>query len=41
MSSEYPLKHIRLQQLYEAGFNVADFACWAQASSTPKNYGHF
>lgn len=21
----YPLKHIRLQQLYEAGFNVADF----------------
>lgn len=25
MASEYPLKHVRLQQLYEAGFNIADF----------------
>ncbi|MBI2064153.1 MAG: hypothetical protein HYT66_00340 [Candidatus Yanofskybacteria bacterium] len=24
-SFDYPLKHIRLQQLYEAGFNIADF----------------
>lgn len=24
----YPLKHIRLQQIYEAGFNVADFICF-------------
>lgn len=27
-SAEYPLKHIRLQQLVEAGFNVADFLCF-------------
>ncbi len=31
MSSEYPLKHIRLQQLYDAGFNIADFVHWAPA----------
>jgi len=24
----YPHKHVRLQQLYEAGFNVADFVCF-------------
>lgn len=28
-SQEYPLKHIRLRQLYEAGFNIADFIHWA------------
>lgn len=28
MASEYPLKHVRLQQLYEAGFNIADFVCF-------------
>jgi hypothetical protein len=27
-SNEYPLKHVRLQQIYEAGFNVADFICF-------------
>lgn len=27
-SSEYPLKHTRLQQLSEAGFNIADFICF-------------
>lgn len=29
MSSEYLLKHVRLQQLHDAGFNIADFVCWA------------
>jgi len=28
MSSEYPLKHTRLEQLHQAGFNVADFICF-------------
>ncbi len=28
-SVEYPLKHIRLEQLYKAGFNIADFICFA------------
>lgn len=28
MPSEYPLKHLRLQQLSDAGFNVADFICF-------------
>ncbi len=27
-SQEYPLKHIRLQQLSDAGFNVANFICF-------------
>ena len=27
-NSEYPLKHVRLEQLYDAGFNVADFICF-------------
>lgn len=35
MSSEYPLKHIRLKQLHEAGFNVADFVCWAPGQLNP------
>ncbi len=29
MSSEYPLKHVRLQQLHNAGLNVSDFICFA------------
>ncbi len=29
MFEEYPLKHVRLQQLEDAGLNVADFICWA------------
>lgn len=28
MSSEYPLKYVRLQQLYDAGLNIADFICF-------------
>ncbi len=28
MSDEYPLKHIRLQQLHDAGFNIVDFICF-------------
>lgn len=29
MSSEhYPPKHVRLEQIYEAGFNIADFICF-------------
>lgn len=28
MSAEYPLKHIRLQQLYDFGLNVANFICF-------------
>src|SRR3989344_8198716 len=24
----YPLKHVRLQQTFEAGFNIADFVCF-------------
>lgn len=27
-SSIYPLKHVRLEQIYEAGFNIADFICF-------------
>ena len=27
-SVTYPLKNVRLQQLYDAGFNIADFVCW-------------
>lgn len=27
-SQEYPLKHVRLEQLHQAGFNVADFICF-------------
>lgn len=27
-SLEYPLKHARLEQLHQAGFNVADFICF-------------
>ncbi len=27
-SSEYPLKHVRLEQLHKSGFNVADFICF-------------
>ncbi|OGM98052.1 MAG: hypothetical protein A2915_01345 [Candidatus Yanofskybacteria bacterium RIFCSPLOWO2_01_FULL_41_34] len=27
-SREYPLKHVRLEQLSSAGFNVADFICF-------------
>ncbi|OGN07345.1 MAG: hypothetical protein A3B86_01155 [Candidatus Yanofskybacteria bacterium RIFCSPHIGHO2_02_FULL_38_22b] len=28
MSAEYPLKDIRLQQLHDSGFNVANFLCF-------------
>ncbi len=27
-NQEYPLKHVRLAELYKAGFNVADFICF-------------
>jgi len=27
-SQEYPLKHVRLEQLHQAGFNVANFICF-------------
>jgi len=27
-SQEYPLKHVRLEQLHKAGFNIADFICF-------------
>ena len=35
MHSEYPLKHVRLQQLHDADFNVADFVCWAPNQLDP------
>lgn len=41
MSSEYPLKHERLSQLYKAGFNVADFACWAPGQLNPAELKRF
>lgn len=28
MTNEYPLKHVRLQQLHDSGLNVADFICF-------------
>lgn len=28
LSADYPLKHTRLEQLYRAGFNIADFVCF-------------
>jgi len=28
-SGTYPLKHVRLEQLHNAGFNVADFICFS------------
>ena len=28
-SVEYPLKHVRLEELSGGGFNIADFSCWA------------
>jgi hypothetical protein len=32
---EYPLKHIRLKQLYDSGFNIADFVCFAPNQLDP------
>lgn len=41
MSSDYPLKHVRLEQLHSAGFNVADFACWAPGQLDPEELKSF
>lgn len=41
MSSEYPLKHIRLQQLREAGFNTADFIHFAPGTLNMKELQKF
>ena len=35
MSSEYPLKHVRIKQLHDTGLNVADFDCWAPGQLNP------
>jgi len=32
---DYPLKHARLKQLYDAGFNIADFVCFAPGKLDP------
>lgn len=41
MDPEYPLKHVRLQQLHGAGFNIADFACWAPGQLKPEELKAF
>ena len=38
---EYPLKHVRLEQLHGAGFNIADFACWAPGELNPDELNKF
>ena len=40
-SQEYPLKHRRLEQLHGAGFDIADFACWAPEQLDPKELRAF
>ncbi len=35
MTNKYPLKHVRLKQLREAGFNVADFICFPPGQLDP------
>lgn len=41
MRRNYPLKHIRLQQLDEAGFNVADFICFPPKELDPVKLREF
>ncbi len=40
-STEYPLKNVRLKQLHDAGFNIADFACWAPGQLNPEELRTF
>lgn len=37
----YPLKHIRLRQLYDAGFNIADFICFPPKELDPVKLRNF
>lgn len=37
----YPLKHARLKQLYEAGFNIADFVCFPPRQLSPAKLRKF